>query len=163
MVALIDVIQNDSRYETCRRDLIDFKASLSTKGRAEIQKQGQTFEAPKLAAILKSKVKGAIASSLEVDDMLKGVSILVAHGRMKCQISVYPKLELDALKANVDPSSADIKFDGKRAGIFRQHGTTSLPGQIKLLEEFRSVEANSAVKTSMPKIEAPRSSGGGRR
>jgi hypothetical protein len=177
----LQAIQQDPRFETCRQDLQHFVANLSAKDLKEIQQQKENFTPDKLTQILKSKVNKAALESIEVDDFMKGVSILIPHGKMKCQISIYPELDIDQIKANIDPTTEDLKIkDGpdsvvevqatlvgvsttaeegsgihydpsKAMTIMRQNGVEDLNAQIKMLEEFQNLEAAKATEKNSPK------------
>jgi len=116
-------ITRDSRYVTCRKDLEHLLANLSPKDLKEIRSQAENFQPEKLSAILKAKVQNAKGAEMEVDDFMKFVSILIPHGKMKCQISIYPKLEIDQLRSNVDPTAEDLKIDNGSRGVFEVEAT----------------------------------------
>lgn len=178
----LQAVLYDPRLEICRQDLQHFVAALSSKDLQEIKKQKENFDGEKLKQILSAKVNKASVNSIEIDDFMKGVSILVPHGKMNCQISIYPELDIDQLKANVDPTHEDLQikdgaggafdlqatllgvsadaaegsaihFDPSKAmTIMRQHGLEDLNEQIKLLGEF---EKNQAANSGSSK-QAPK-------
>jgi cytochrome c556 len=173
----LQAILYDPRLETCRQDLQHFVGGLSSKDLQEIKKQKDNFDGEKLKKILTAKVDKALPKSIEIDDFMKGVSILIPHGKMNCQISIYPELDIDQLKANVDPTHEDLQikdgaggtfdvqatlvgvsadaaegsaihFDPSKAmTIIRQQGIEDLNEQIRLLGEFEKNQTSSS-KTS---------------
>lgn len=171
-------VDKDPRLESCRKDLKSFIANLSASDLKEIQKQQQAFQATKLIPILKAKIANASSYKIEVDDFMDGVSILIPHGNMKCQISIYPKLEMDQLKAHLESTSADVKiadgsqgffdleatlvgvsasavegssvhFDPSKAMTILKHlGVLDINEQVKLLEDFQKIESTTNPNSS---------------
>jgi hypothetical protein len=173
----------DSRYKACKQDLISFIESLSPADEAELVRQQSKFDAAALAklATTKSRLLGAgKTSDVSVNKKMSSVHFLITHEGFKCQISIYPSMEDDGIKANIDPTAADViikvgstktfevpatlvgvSSNAKRSAtiqtdpskvlsILGRRGITQLKEQIAILEDFHEWEAKSSSPGASP-------------
>lgn len=181
-IEVLKEVTQTSQFQTCRSDLEQFLAALTPEDEKELDAQRSAFDSKKLSAMLLRKKKylwSGTEKDISINPNMKSGHFFIAHGKLKCRISIYTEMENDGVKSNVDPASADVKIterfsldatlvgssaDAKKNATARFDPSCLLTTlkkldvsdqktQIRILEEFQKWESTS---TARPSLKPPR-------
>lgn len=106
----------DARYLACKESLIQFLNVLNTADEKELSRQERSFDGARLKDLIDTKRKemkyatDSSSSPVTINKNMQSAHFLISYKKFKCQISIYPSLGEDSIKASLDPSSSDVQI-----------------------------------------------------